>query len=178
MLARFSEFLKRHATGRNVIVFFLLSAIFMFGVMPAAGARIGAAPLDLRLTYTAAEAFEAVAAYGEAGRAAYLLTQLTLDIAYPVVYTLFFGLLIAWLFRKGLPAESRLHRLNAVPLGAFAFDILENLSVAALLGAYPARPAVVGALAGAFTLLKWLFAGAGAVVVLIGLVARIRKGRG
>ncbi|MBI3160716.1 MAG: hypothetical protein HYZ26_14045 [Chloroflexi bacterium] len=175
MLARFSTALRRYATGRNVSAFFVLDALFMFGVMPAAGAWLGAQPLDLRFYYTASEAIDALAAYGPAVRESYRMVQLTLDLLYPVTYTLFFCLLITWLFQKGLPVASRLHGFNVVPLGGFAFDLLENFSIVALLSSYPDVSRALAAAAGVFTLLKWLLAGASLALVLTGLIGWLRK---
>ncbi len=46
-------------------------------------------PLDLMFFYTPAKAFEMMDKYGEAGRAVYLKIELTADIIYPIIYTLF-----------------------------------------------------------------------------------------
>jgi len=64
-------------------------------IMPPAGGIMAFAannhvtPLDLMFFYTPAKAFEMMDKYGEAGRAVYLKIELTADIIYPIIYTLF-----------------------------------------------------------------------------------------
>lgn len=182
MLAKLSQALRKYATGRNVLIFFLLDALFMFGVMPALGARLtaltgGVGPLDLKLYYSGAEAVETLAAMGAEGRALYQTIQIAADFIYPAAYSVFFALLITWLFQKGLPAESRLQALHVVPFGGFVFDVLENLSILAMLNQYPAIPPMLASAAGVFTLIKWAFAGASMLLALVGLVAWLRTRR-
>lgn len=180
MLARLSETFYKYATGRNVLIFFILDALFMFGVMPVAGARLsaltgGVGPLDLNFTYSGAQAIETLTAMGAEGRAMYRTIEWALDIVYPVAYTLFFGLLISWLFNKGLSPASPLRRWNILPAGGFLFDLLENASIIAMIGAFPAISPALASAAGIFTLLKWLFAGGSMALALVGLVSWLRK---
>ena len=111
-------------------------------VLPAESAVLGeTGPIDLQFFYTPDKVYGMVEAYGPEVRAQYARFALTGDIAYPIVYTLFFALAISWLFRRGLPEDSRLHRLNVVPFGAGLFDLLENLAIVGMLNdkfaAYP-----------------------------------------
>jgi len=116
-----------------------------------------------------------VAAYGETGRASYRLFELTGDILYPIIYTLFFSLFITWLFQRGFAAESKMHRLNMVPFGAWLFDLLKNLGIVGMLSVYPSTPALLAWVSSNFTMIKWLFAGTSIILVVIGIVAAIAK---
>ncbi len=183
MLAKISQRLYQYATGRNVLIFFLLDALFMFGVMPMVGARLtaltgGVGPLDLNLTYSGAQAIETLAAMGAEGRALYRNIEIMADFIYPVAYTVFFALLISWLFQKGLAAESRLRAWNVLPLGGFVFDVLENSSIILMINQFPAVSPALASVAGVFTLVKWLFAGGSMALAVVGLVARLRKRKG
>jgi hypothetical protein len=117
-----------------------------------------------------------VAAYGEAGRASYRTFELTGDIIYPIVYTLFFALLITWLFQRGFARDSRMQKMNVVPLGGWLFDLFENLGIVTMLSVYPATPAVLAWITALLTLVKWLFAAATIVLILIGLVMALKNG--
>lgn len=179
MLKSLSNTLQKYALGWIVFILFLLDAAFMGFIMPLAGASMkgGAGemgPLDLQLFFTPAKAYQMVASYGESGRAFYRITELTLDIIYPIVYTLFFSLLITWLFRKGFPADSRMQRLNVVPFGAWLFDLLENLGIVGMLSIFPSTPALLAWATAFFTLVKWLFAGASIALLIAGLVRLVR----
>lgn len=181
MIERLSNVLHRYAKGWLVLVLFLLDGAFMGFVMPIIGALMkgdsgGPGPLDLQFFYTPAKAYEMVASYGEYGRAFYRSVELTADILYPIVYTLFFSLLISWLFQRGFPAGSTMQRLNVVPFGGWLFDLLENLGIVAMLSIFPSTPAALAWLTALFTAVKWLFAGASILLVLVGLVMALKNG--
>jgi len=180
MLTNISNVLRKFAKGWLIIVLFLFYGLFMGVVMPGLKARMdnhapGVGPIDLLFFYTPEKAYQMVAAYGELGRAVYRTGELTADIIYPIVYTLFFSLLITWLFQRGFSAESKMQGLNIVPFGAWLFDLLENLGIVGMLSIYPATPALLAWVSSVFTVVKWLFAGASMILIVIGIVAAISK---
>jgi hypothetical protein len=181
MLNQISETLKKYAMGWLVLVLFAGEMFFNALILPRQQAKLEAAsggigPIDLQLFYTPEKVYSMVAAYGEAMRADYRTFELTVDLIYPIVYTLFFALLITWLFRRGFAADHSIQRLNVVPLGAWLFDLLENLGIIAMLSIHPSTPAALAWVTAMFTLIKWLFAGATIVLMLIGVVAALRNG--
>lgn len=180
MLAKLSDTLQKYAQGRIILVFLALEVAFNAIVLPNMQATLEAAsggigPIDLQFFYTPEQVYAMVAAYGEAGRATYRLFELTGDILYPIVYTLFFSLLLTWLLQRGLPATNKLQRLNVVPFGAWVFDLLENICIVTMLSLYPATPAVVAWPATIFTMIKWSFAGASIVLVLVALGLAVKN---
>ncbi|MFZ5809521.1 MAG: hypothetical protein ACOY16_09610 [Chloroflexota bacterium] len=180
MLVRLSQTLRQYATGWLVLVLFALTLSFEGLIFPALDKLItsaGASPLDLLFFYTPQQAYERIAAYGETGRAAYRITELTADVLYPTVYSLFLGLLISWLFRRGFESQASIQRLNVTPLGAWLFDLLENLGIVTMLTIYPDTPAWLAWLTAVFTMTKWCFAGASILLALVGAAAAIGKSR-
>lgn len=180
MLKRLSDMLHKAAKGWLVFVLFLLDGLFMGLILPAGetllkGGSGGVGPLDLQFFYTPQKAYAVIAAHGEYGRAFYRNFELTVDILYPIVYTLFLSLFISWLFQRGFEAGSDMQRLNATPFGAWAFDLLENLGIVTMLSVYPATPALLAWLTAVFTMVKWVFAGASVVLMIIGVVAALEK---
>lgn len=180
MIAKFSRTLYKYAKGWLIFVLFLLEAAFNVFIMPMAQALMkadsgGPGPIDLLFFYTPAKAYEMVAAYGEYGRSFYRSVELTADLIYPIVYTLFFGLLMSWLFQRGFSSQSTMRRWNALPVGGWFFDLMENLGIVGMLSVYPATPALLGWLTAGFTLLKWLFAAAALALIVISLFAAIRN---
>jgi len=173
MLDQISEMLKKYARGWLVLLFFAGEMIFNTVILPNQQAKLesasgGTGPIDLQLFYTPEKVYSMVASYGEAGRTNYRAFELTGDIVYPIIYTLFFALLITWLFRRGFAKDSRMQKMNVVPLGGWLFDLLENLGIVSMLSMYPSTPAPLAWIAALFTLVKWLFAAATIVLVLIG----------
>lgn len=180
MLTKISETFKKYANGWLVLVFFAGEMFFNAVILPNQQAKIEAAsggvgPIDLQLFYTPEKVYSMVAAYGEAGRASYRTFELTGDIIYPIVYTLFFALLVTWLFQRGFSRDNRMQSLNVVPLGAWLFDLLENLGIVSMLSIYPSTPAVLAWITAIFTLVKWLFAGATIILILIGLAMALKN---
>ena len=117
-----------------------------------------------------------VESYGETGRAAYRTFELTGDIIYPIIYTLFFSLGITWLFQRGFAPNSGMQKYNVVPFGAWFFDLLENLGIVSMLSVFPSTPAALAWVTAIFTVVKWLFAGASGVLLLTGLVKAAMHG--
>jgi hypothetical protein len=181
MLDKISETLKKYANGWLVLVFLAGEMVFNAVLLPRQQAKIEAAsggvgPIDLQFFYTPEKVYSMIAAYGEAGRADYRMFELTGDLIYPIVYTLFFALLVTWLFQRGFARDSRMQKMNVIPLGAWLFDLLENLGIVTLLSIYPSTPAVLAWIAALFTLVKWLFAAATILLILIGLVMALKNG--
>ena len=126
MVTRISDTLRKYANGWLVLVFLAGEILFIAVILPRQGAKIeassgGVGPIDLQFFYTPEKAYSMVSAYGEVGRASYRLFELTGDIIYPIVYTLFFSLFITWLFKHGFATDSNMQKLNVVPFGAWLF---------------------------------------------------------
>jgi hypothetical protein len=181
MLNNLSNALKKYANGWLVLLFLAGEILFNAVILPAQQARIKAGsgevgPIDLQFFYTPEKAYSMIESYGDAGRASYRAFELTGDIIYPIVYTLFFSLAITWLFQRGFAGDSQMHKYNAVPFGAWLFDLLENLSIVIMLSIYPSTPALLAWIATIFTMLKWLFALVTILLLLAGLVKAVMNG--
>ena len=181
MLKKISETLRKYANGWLVLIFFAGEVFFNTVILPAQQAKMeagsdGTGPIDLLLFYTPEKVYSMVESYGEAGRSSYRAFELTGDIIYPIVYTLFFSLLITWLFRRGFRPSSKMQALNVVPLGGWLFDLLENLGIVTMLSVFPSTPDVLAWITAIATLIKWLFAAATIVLILVGLVKAAMNG--
>ena len=180
MLSRHSRTLHKFARGWLIFVLFLLQVMFMIFIMPLSASLMrfdsgGPGPIDLLFFYTPAKAYSMVEAYGQYGRIFYRNTELTLDLIYPIIYTLLFGLLLSWLFRRGFSSQSPIQRWNVLPLGGWLFDLLENLGIVGMLSLYPAQPSALGWATALFTLVKWLFAGANLLLVSYAFIMAARN---
>jgi len=182
MLKKISEKFHAWAKGRWVLVMFVADAIMAGYVMPlAAGIMALAAnnsvlPLDLMFFYTPEEAYAMIDKYGEAGRAIYWKIELTADIIYPIIYTLFFGLLLSWIFQRGFRSDSPIQKWNVMPVGGWFFDLLENIGIVSMISMYPAESDALAWLTMIFDSLKWAFAAISIVLILLGLVRAALNG--
>lgn len=176
MLTRLSAFFFRQAKGKWILLLaaalpaFVLVLFPRFSIYEADQDRPAA--LDLALYYTPAEAFARLDALGELGRRAYIQSAFTVDLAWPIVYTLFLVFSLSWLLARTRARTTALSRLNLLPLLPFLFDLGENVSLATLAALYPTQPWGLAVLAGLFTLLKWLTVGLTLLVLGFVILAR------
>ena len=176
MINTISQKFHSWTTGWRVFILFLAEALMMGYIMPLAGGILALAannsvlPLDLMFFYTPGQAFEMLDKYGEAGRSVYFKIELTADIIYPIIYTLFYGLLLSWLFQRAFKPGSKMQKWNVMPVGAWFFDLLENIGIVSMLLFYPSKSAILAWLTMIIGSFKWGFFVVTVVLVLIGLV--------
>jgi hypothetical protein len=180
MLNAISDKFHTWAKGWLIFILFLLDAFFVGFLQPLIqgmmqGGDGGIQPLDLMVLATPDKLFAMIEKYGEYGRPFYRTVELTVDIVYPIVYLFFFGLLISWLFQRGFAATSPMRKLNLMPLGAWFFDLLENIVIVTLLLVYPSQPLALGWLLTLISSIKWFFAGASILLMLVGLVMALKN---
>ncbi len=181
MLNNLSERFHKWAKGWLVLVLLALDVFFAGFLMPLIGGMMQGGqgdiqPLDLMLFSTPDRTFDMIERYGEYGRPFYRNVELTVDIIYPIIYLFAFGLLISWLFQRGFSPDSKMMKFNVMPLGAWFFDLLENLNIVALLSVFPAKPVALAWLLMILTTVKWAFAGASILLILVGLVMAAKNG--
>jgi hypothetical protein len=182
MLNTISQKFHAWATGWRVIILLIADALTMGYIMPLASGILAfvannhVSPLDLMFFYTPTKAFEMIDKYGQAGRALYLKIELTADIIYPIVYTLFYGLLISWLFQRAFRPDSKMQKWNVMPVGAWFFDLLENVGIVSMLAMYPLKLALLAWFTMIVGSIKWAFAFASIALVLVGLVKATMNG--
>lgn len=146
----------------------IAAAALLVAVFPAL--PIGGDLLDARFGYTHATALEAMAAYGEDGRRAYLWASLTLDTLLPIAYV---GFLAGLLYR--LRPREGLGTLAVVPVAAGLLDLSENVQIVAMLVSYPDVSALQVAWASACTQAK--ACALLASVVLVAVLVMLALGR-
>jgi hypothetical protein len=171
MLSKLSDRFYTWAKGRLILGIFAAFVLFMGVTLPLLSHlypdEMKLESLDDPVFYTPGEIFSIIESWGAEGRSFQLWFHLTWDVVVPVLGFLSIGLSLSWLFQRSIKPGSRLRRLNLLAL-ASGFDLLENFSQAALIVAYPSRPAWVAWLKTIFTLSKYGF---GIVIILLLLIA-------
>lgn len=180
MLGNISNKFYQWSKGWLVLVLLVLDVFFSGFLMPLIQGIMqdgtgGVMPLDLMLFASPEKIFGMIERYGEYNILFYRNVELTVDIVYPLVYLFFFGLTISWLFKRGFESASPMRKLNLAPLGAWFFDLLENIVIVILLSVYPAKPVALAWLLFLLTTIKWAFAGTSIISILIGLVMAARN---
>jgi hypothetical protein len=130
--------------------------------------------LDVKFGYSPAFAHERIRALGEGGRQIYALTQLTLDIAYPIAYTLLFSLIVIRLYQP-FSHKKWVHALRWVPFVAGGADVVENVNIAAMLMLFPIESGVLATIASVAGMVKWSFVALSMTMVGVGVILRLLR---
>ncbi len=165
LLQEFFSFLDRFATGRNIFILFILTALFPAVIFPLAGVNAQRIP-DARFTYSAAQAIELLQSYTPAERSAYYLGALFIDVLYPLCYAFLLAALLAKLLKRYITPESHLNYILLLPLLAALFDLLENFTLASLLASIGQPSTTLATAASFFTPAKWALVFASMLSVL------------
>lgn len=140
------------------------------GSVGAVAARCGQPAPDVRFTSSPEQVQDFLGACGVAGRAAYRDLQLV-DLVYPAAVGLFLASALALLLPRAVRASRRSPQaLAAVPLGAAAFDYLENLAAWTLLLRYPEPMSWVGRVLGTASAAKQVLTWASVLLLTVALV--------
>jgi len=175
-MKKLSTLLNRLSNWKSLVAFF---ALYMFfngyllknaesEIMALAGKSVGI--IDLTFGFDPHKTLQMVQDYGDSARAYYARIEMTTDVAYPIIYTLLFGIILSLLYRN-----TSYNWLNTVPFVCLLFDLLENVNIVILLSTFPQQSSVVAILCEIFKLLKWFSFAVVILLVVFGLGARIKS---
>lgn len=100
----------------------------------------------------------------------YGLTEITLDIIFPLIYSLLLVLAIVLLYR-----EKYARYLMFLPLTAGLSDVAENLTVAFMAFSFTGKASPLASVAVIFTWLKWFLSEISLLIVALGLILLLFK---
>ncbi len=152
-MAKFSAppWLIKIATGRNVLLAFVLFIAFTGFIMPSMEADIkalsgGVGVIDLEFFYTPEKAWSMLNAYGAEGIYLYLIAQWTVDLVFPAIGGVFFATALLWTGAK---------RWWWLGILVSLTDWTENVFVTLLLVQFPEFSPAYAMASCVFTVLKW-----------------------
>ena len=108
-----------------------------FSTMGLKSKANGLAVLDTRFSYTPTDVNLLFKALGEDGRRLYQITHLSLDLIFPVAYSLLFAGIGFWLSQKIGFSNKQSKGLSLILLAAGVFDLFENLAILFLVSGFP-----------------------------------------
>jgi len=138
-----------------LITLVLLYALFVLYIFPNSGNGTEIGPLDLKFSYSSETAYEMIAAYGQEGRARYARSAMTVDVAYPIVYTLLFMVWLSLALNGTNLAPGQRCIVSLLPLSVFFLDLVENAGIVALLKSYPDQHETLVTATSLATSAKW-----------------------
>ena len=171
---RLSAWCYRAVTTPLLLMAVAVFILFMAIILPNMAGRLTAltgvnVSPDTSLVYAASDLYAMAEAYGSAGRAYYIYSRFTFDLAWPAVYLLFLAAMITRLFRFLDPNDPR-RLVNLLPFIAVLFDLLENSAASLVMFRYPLASPLVAGLAPVFTFLKWVFIGLSFIALVTGFL--------
>lgn len=173
-----AEQLTDFATGRNVVLFFLIYVVMqlsmIFIVMPIWGYYSNELPLDAHFNYSAEEAYQFISSLTEHGENIYLMLGLY-DTVFLVIYSIFYTLLVIFLFKKAALEKHFIYKLRFIPLFAGLFDIFENIGFHLLIRNHPSEFHFIATITNLCTILKFLWIPVTLVLLAIGLILLLLK---
>jgi len=174
-MKRLSAFVHRIAKSwvvlLSLVLFVLTTAVLFPFFADLLHVPEEAESIDTQFFYSPDRLYEIISAYDAQGRRGYALSHLTADLIFPLVYTFLFSTAISFTFRRAFPVDSPLQRLNLMPFGLMAADLIENTLLVALLLSFPKRLNSLAMAAGVVTAVKWLFSAAAVLLLFLGAAA-------
>ena len=167
MLSRISD--RFRAWAKGWVILSIIAAFMLLINLPLADPALISMSLDGQFAYTPEQAFAVVASYGDNDRVQMLWIHLA-DFILITLYTSMFCLTISWLFQRSCQLDSRIQRLNLVPILGGFFDVMENIWIITLLLIYPAQPTLVAWLSTISTTGKYIMGVPIILLLLVGLV--------
>jgi hypothetical protein len=148
MLDHLQQMIQHLANGRAILI--LLAAVIVlrvimglpndpFGLNPHLARLGGAAIPDMQISYTPDVAYGLLEALDAEGRRAYAAMLLGGDRLFPISYSLLFAAIAAWLLIRVAPPDHWAQKLSLIALTGGVSDIAENLSILAMIWAFPQR---------------------------------------
>lgn len=170
-----SDWLYRVVSGWWVLAAAAFLLAFTIFVLPSLVPPIltqdpGLRSPDLSLLYSAEDLYRMADAYGAEGRAEYVRSRLTFDTIWPLVYVLFLGFSITWVYRVVSMEGSVLRRANVTPIAAGLLDLLENAAASLVLLRYPTRTPGLDSLTPVLTMSKWVLVAGSVTLLFVGII--------
>lgn len=110
--------------------------------------------LDMKIAYSAEEAFQIFDSYTSQGRGIYLLAELSAGFVYPMVYGLLYGSLIFFLANRR-PFKGLVGHAFLLPYTTMILAWLESTFLVSAIIAYPSKSIFIIQVSSCFSLLKW-----------------------
>lgn len=150
-------------SGRSVLIALVIALVIFvlthFAPIPGSLADLssvngGHAILDQQPAFTTQSVYERLNAFGDEGRRLYQRFLLTTDIVFPLGLLAFLFLLARFTAARLVATPVLEVLLPIIPLVWFALDMVENLSIVALLSDYPEQNELIAANIGLVTVAK------------------------
>jgi len=173
-MKKLAAFVNRFSSIPMLFISILLFMSFILYFLPnhqveSAIFMNDAGTLDLRFFSTPDKIYQIAEAYGEEGREKYILSKLTIDLAWPFVFTLLYLVFIN--LSLGYVYGVRGAGLSVFALTTLVLDYLENILAAVVMFVYPSMFDFLTWVLSFTTCFKWISMGLVSIIFCYGLLA-------
>jgi hypothetical protein len=155
--------LQKYASTKSIIILFI--GVVIINIIFANALSSNVAPIDLQFSYSTEKAYQLLAAFSPEELNIYFWLEVTVDVIYPVIYTLLFSFSIYLLHNKN-------HKLSMIPIGIGFFDLLENICITIMIKNLPDQLDSLVRVSSIFTSLKWILTIVVMCLILYGLIKK------
>lgn len=164
--------LAQKASVKLSLFLLFLMIVFNVVIMPNLAGDTNAVPIDLQFAYTPQRAYELINSYSDETRHNYMIGEMTMDVLYPIVYTLFLSLTLLLLYPQK-------EKIALIPYVIFIADMFENTGIITMLYNYPSELHGVALATSVFSTIKWSVVIVCFLLLIVGLFkVLIRKMKG
>jgi len=179
LISRVARFFYAKSNLKTALLATALFVGYLFFVLTAQGKAFAVADSTVRslgtsLGFGQAEILAFLSERSDQMISAYINFNLVWDNLFGLIYGVMYVIWVSVLFKQN---SQRFGILNLLPFGQVVFDWLENASLATLSNQYLADGSVSSStalLASTFSTTKWVFSLLTYVVILVGIVIRLR----
>jgi len=162
------SFIQKYATWKSILILMGIVLLFQFSWFPQFLPKgKHAVMIDTEMGYTAEDAYEIIGHYTDNMQQRYILGEITLDLIFPIVYTLLFAFLIFFLHKDPT--------LALFPFLTLFFDYLENTGIVIILSAWPNKIMWLATATSIFSMIKWVLVGISIILILLGIIRFLIK---
>jgi len=163
-----SDFLNKNATWHSILILLGLIILFNLLIFPMFHTtNPNNILLDLQFSYSSEEAYNILAKYNDEELKKYIIGELTVELVYPIVYTLFFSFFIFKLSKK--------NTFLFLPLLIMFSDYFENIGIVTIINYCPQKLPNIVTLTSLFTSLKWILIAITILLILVMLITKLYK---
>ncbi len=171
--------LQKMAKPLNLVFLLLIVITFNFFLLPKlipvnAEEAQSIMPLDLQFAYTPQMAYESLHSYSNAIRKKYIIGEMTVDIIYPLFYTLFLSFSIFLIYKHKKDNNALAIQFALVPYIILVSDFIENTGIVTMLSKYPQELVSVAWGTSYFSTLKWVTVAFCFLLIIVGLLNNLR----
>ncbi len=181
MITNLLTLLKKYSTGTKVLVWFLITQVVYLTMLLVTIPKVLTRASEMKLLDMMPTGYDIdyvkmlFENLGQAGREAYLYRQIPLDLIYPLLFSISFSLLLAYILKMITKEGNMVFYLCLLPITAGFFDYLENFGIIRMLVTYPDISIFVAKTTNVFSILKSMFTTLYFIALLVSILILLLK---